>query len=99
MRPIFRLIKGQADPAIDRALAAALPTCAPDSAGPIVEALLARRKRPGARALVDQYHRLPEDARDRVRAASGLGSHLRHAAAASRQPRAPWSFPVLQFPS
>jgi len=89
MRPIFRLIKGQADPAIDRALAAALPTCAPDSAGPIIEALLARRKRPGARALVDQYHRLPEDARDRVRAAaSGLGGHLRHAAAASRTPAA-----------
>lgn len=89
MRPIFRLIQGQADPAIDRALAAALPTCSAASAGRVVDALLERRGRPAARALIDQFHRLPEPARKRVLAAAGgLGGPLRHAAAAARTPAA-----------
>ncbi len=58
MLKIFHMIRGLPDPAIDLALASALGTATPQTAEPIVEALLERRRMPAVTALVEQFHRL-----------------------------------------
>ncbi len=89
MSRIFKLIRGRPDPAIDLALAAALPTAGPAAAGPIVEALLERRRLPAATALIEQYHRLPPPLRRRIaETAKDLTPAIRRAAAATRSPTA-----------
>ncbi|NBC10577.1 MAG: hypothetical protein GVY24_02430 [Planctomycetes bacterium] len=89
MLRIFQLIQGRSDPAIDLALAAALPTATPATAAPIVEALLERRRMPAAAALIEQYHRLSPTQRAQIAAAArDLTPAIRRAAAATRSPAA-----------
>lgn len=89
MSRIFQLIQGRGDPAIDQALAAALPTATAATAAPIVEALLERRRMPAATALIEHAHRLaPPQRRKIADAARDLTPAIRRAAAATRSPAA-----------
>lgn len=89
MPRIFHLLRGLPDPAIDLALAEALPTAAPAAMPSIVEALLERRRMPAAAALIEQYHRLTPPLREKVAlAAPGLTRAIRKAAAATGSPAA-----------
>lgn len=69
---IFRAVTASRNPAVDRALAAALPTSRGASLTAIVRAILDRGDPAGQRRLVLQFHALPPEAQRNVAADAGL---------------------------
>lgn len=65
---LFALVAGLRDPAVDRALAAALPTADAASLDRITRLILERGRAEGLVGLVREFHRLPRSARAEVTA-------------------------------
>ncbi len=63
---IFKHLQGIQDVCIDQAMAQALPTADPDALKVMALILLQRRQIHGTIALVEHFHRLPEDIRQTV---------------------------------
>ncbi len=66
LQQIHSFLRAKPDPCIDLAFAQALPTADPESLGPMAQVLLDRRQTQGCLALIEQYHRLPEQTRQAV---------------------------------
>lgn len=63
IRPIFRILRGESDPAVEGALLTALERCDAPTAQAIVATLLERKQRPGLYGLVARLHLLDESLR------------------------------------
>lgn len=86
---IFEQLQQHSDASVDIAMAAALPTADEKACRLIVQALLARNATRAYNALVENYHRLPDDIRALLLAkVDDLYHALRHASADVTQPEA-----------
>lgn len=65
-REILRQLRKLDDPSVDRALAAAIPSCGEMERASIVSTLLDRRHDHGLTSLIEQFHRLPTALRSQV---------------------------------